>query len=98
MNKVFEKYFPLDKSWHFIAGVLIYTLLSLLSIITTYFFGFIIPEAIKILIVVFIGFGKEWLWDRKKGGTVDEKDFLYTLLGGLCCFIIEKLTYINLEI
>lgn len=88
MNKFFEKYFPLDKSWHFIAGVLLYTLLSLLSIITTYLFGVIIPESIKLIIVVFIAFIKEWIVDRVKGSFVDEWDFLYTIIGGVCCFII----------
>lgn len=89
MNKFFEKYLPLDKSWHFITGVLIYTMLTLLNCILNYF-NYDISSPVKLIIVIVIGFGKEWIWDRKKGGFVDEKDFLYTVIGGVCCFLIDK--------
>lgn len=85
--RLFEKWFPTDKSWHFITGVLIYTVLTVISLITNLLWGFTITKPYKILIVVIFGFGKEWIWDRYKGGTVDERDALYTIIGGVCCFI-----------
>lgn len=89
MEKMFSKYLPLDKSWHFIAGVLIYTFLSILGFITFLLWGFTITKPYKIGAVVFIGFAKEWIWDRWRGGTVSEWDTIYTIAGGLSCFLVD---------
>ena len=67
MNKFFEKYLPLDKSWHFIAGVLIYTMLTLLNCILNYF-NYDISSPVKLMTVVVIGFGKEWFGIERKVG------------------------------
>lgn len=93
MEKMFSKYLPLDKSWHFIAGVLIYTFLTLLGFITFWLFGFSITKPYKIGAVVLVGFLKEWVWDRWKGGTVSEWDAIYTTLGGICCFVNDPSEY-----
>ena len=92
MNKIFHKLLPLDKSWHLIAGVIAYFILTLLVLLIEYLSSVEIPSQYKLIVVATIGFSKEWVYDViVKKSYVSEKDFLYTLAGGIIAFLIDIL-------
>lgn len=90
MNKLFQKVLPLDKCWHLISGILIYFLLTVVGLVTINFFNFDLLPQYKILIVIAVGFLKEWLWDGiLDRGTNSELDAIYTIIGGIICLLID---------
>lgn len=67
-----------DKKQHFVAGALVYSLIDRSNINFTPMAG-----------VFIVGLGKE-VYDHYTNGTVEEKDFQATILGGLSIKLFKR--------
>lgn len=79
-----------DKKLHLIAGAIIALVLYALFIHLDYPFA----AAKAIIITGFIGWAKEYLWDKYQGGTVDVWDANYTAVGGILGIVGWKLFFV----
>lgn len=82
MKKLYQKLISFlnshrDKVYHYVAGNLVYVIL----------FPFLKYDAIWGVGIVAVG--KE-LWDARSNGTVEFKDFLATVLGGLVVWLFVR--------
>lgn len=87
MNKLVSKFFqwaaslPLDKVLHVLCGLLLFMFSSSSMLALT---GLkILSLVVGFIVVVSLGFWKEWMDCKGNWTTYDYKDFIATLLGGL---------------
>ena len=86
--KLFLETLAMDKKLHFVAGLLVATIVAVFC--RAQEFSIVMTGAFGIAAAIAAGYAKEW-WDARRGGVFDNQDWLYTGVGGVVAGILVPL-------